>query len=96
MSDVLANVVSNEDIVRQVVAKVQLGEADAGMVYSSDAVAAPDLLKIDIPLELNILARYPIAPLVDAQEPGLAEEFMVFVLSSEGQAVLRRWGFGTP
>ena len=40
---VLANVVSNEDNVKQVVAKVQLGEADAGIVYISDSIAAPDL-----------------------------------------------------
>ena len=60
---VLANVVSNEDNVKQVVAKVQLGEADAGIVYTSDAVAAPDLKTIEIPAELNVIAEYPIAPL---------------------------------
>ena len=46
---VLANVVSNEDNVKQVVAKVQLGEADAGIVYTSDVVAATDLKTIEIP-----------------------------------------------
>jgi len=56
---VLANVVSNEDNVRQVVAKVQLGEADAGIVYTSDAVAAPELQTIEIPAELNMRVASP-------------------------------------
>lgn len=90
---VLANVVSYENDVKQVVAKVQLGEADAGIVYSSDSVAAPDLQKIDIPAENNVVARYPIAALAQSREPELAQAFIAYVLSSEGQAVLKRWGF---
>lgn len=90
---VFANVVSNEDNVRQVVAKVQLGEADAGIVYTSDAVAAPELLTIEIPAELNVIATYPIAPLVNAENADLAEAFIAYVLSSDGQAVLQKWGF---
>jgi molybdate transport system substrate-binding protein len=62
---VLANVVSNEDNVKQVVAKVQLGEADAGIVYTSDSIAAPDLKTFEIPSELNVIVKYPIAPLSD-------------------------------
>jgi len=90
---VLANVVSNEDNVKQVVAKVQLGEADAGIVYTSDAVAAPDLRTIEIPTELNVIAQYPIAPLVDSASSDLANTFVAYVLSAEGQAVLQKWGF---
>lgn len=90
---VLANVVSNEDNVRQVVAKVQLGEVDAGLVYTSDAVAAPDLKTIEIPAELNIIAKYPIAPLVRSANAGLATAFIQYVLSTDGQAVLQKWGF---
>ncbi|MGD8404894.1 MAG: molybdate ABC transporter substrate-binding protein [Anaerolineales bacterium] len=93
---VLVNVVSNESNVKQVVAKVQLGEADAGIVYASDAVAAPELPVIEIQPELNVLAEYPIAALKDAPQPELADEFVAFVLSPEGQAVLQKWGFSTP
>src|SRR5258706_8655210 len=91
---VLANVVSKEDNVKQVVAKVQLGEADAGIVYTSDAIAAPDLKTIEIPAELNVIAKYPIAPLTKSANAELAKAFTEYVLSSEGQAVLQKWGFG--
>ena len=90
---VLANVVSNEDNVKQVVAKVQLGEADAGIVYISDSIAAPDLKSIEIPADLNVIAKYPIAPLVKSENADLAAQFIEYVLSTEGQAVLAKWGF---
>lgn len=90
---VLANVVSNEDNVKQVVAKVQLGEADAGIVYTSDAIAAPDLKTLEIPADLNVIAKYPIAPLVKSENADLAAKFIEYVLSAEGQAVLAKWGF---
>jgi molybdate transport system substrate-binding protein len=93
---VLANVVSNEDNVRQVVAKIQLGEADAGIVYTSDAVAAPDLKTIEIPPELNVIAKYPIAALSKSANSDLAKAFIDYVLSPEGQAVLQKWGFTSP
>ena len=93
-AQVLANVVSNEADVKQVLAKVQLGEADAGnSVYASDAVAAPELPVIEIPTEWNVLAKYPIAVLKDAPQPKLADEFVAFVLSSAGQSILQKWGF---
>jgi molybdate transport system substrate-binding protein len=91
--NVLANVVSNEDNVRQVVAKVQLGEADAGIVYTSDAVAAPDLKTIEIPAELNVIAKYPIAPLAQSPNADLAKALIEYMLSPNGQAVLQKWGF---
>lgn len=92
----LANVVSNEDNVKQVAAKIQLGEADAGIVYTSDAVAAPDLATIEIPTELNVIAKYPIAPLVESANADLAEAFIAYALSDEGQAILQKWGFASP
>jgi molybdate transport system substrate-binding protein len=92
----LANVVSNENTVKQVVAKVQLGEADAGIVYASDAIAAPELPVIEIPPELNVLAEYPIAVLKNAPHPELADAFVAFVLSPQGQAILQKWGFSLP
>lgn len=93
---VLANVVSNEDNVKQVVAKIQLGEADAGIVYTSDAVAAPELKTIEIPAELNVIAKYPIAKLTQSTNSDLADAFIAYVLSPEGQAVLQKWGFAPP
>ena len=93
---VLANVVSNEDNVKQVVAKVQLGEGDAGIVYTSDAVAAPDLKTIEIPAELNVIAKYPVAPLTKSAHAELATAFVNYVLSPDGQAVLQKWGFAPP
>jgi molybdate transport system substrate-binding protein len=95
-TQVLANVVSNENSVRQVLAKVQLGEADAGIVYASDALAAPELPVIEIPPEWNVQAEYPIATLKNAAHPELAAEFIAFVLSSQGQAILQKWGFSPP
>jgi len=92
---VLANVVSYEENVRAVLSKVALDEADAGIVYSSDVTldAATQVGRIDIPDELNTLATYPIAPLKDAPQTALAEQFVAYVLSSEGQQVLVKYGF---
>lgn len=90
---VLANIASNEDNIRQAVTKIQLGEADAGIVYLSDAVAAPELLRITIPAEVNVIAEYPIAPLLESATPELAEVFIAYVLSPTGQAALEKWGF---
>jgi molybdate transport system substrate-binding protein len=95
-TQVLANVVSNEDNVKQVVAKVQLGEADAGIVYTSDAVAAPDLRTIEIPADLNVIAKYPIAPLAGSANSDLAAKFTAQVLSPAGQTILLKWGFSLP
>jgi molybdate transport system substrate-binding protein len=93
-SKVLANVVSNETDVKQVVTKVELGEADAGIVYTSDAVAAPDLGTIAIPEKYNVVASYPMAVTNSAREPALASDFMAYITSPAGQAVLLEWGFG--
>lgn len=90
---VLANVVSNEDNVKQVVAKVQLGEADAGIVYISDATATPELKSIEIPIDMNVIAEYPIAPITSTKNAVLAEKFIQYILSAEGQTILATWGF---
>ena len=93
VTKVLANVVSNETDVKQVVAKVQLGEADAGIVYISDSTAAPTLKTIEIPANLNVVAKYPIAPLTKSANSDLATKFITYVLSADGQATLKKWGF---
>ena len=90
---VLANVVSYETDVKQVVAKVQLGEADAGIVYITDAIAAPTLKTIIIPTNFNVIAKYPIVALTNAPQPELAAAFVAYVLSADGQATMKKWGF---
>jgi molybdate transport system substrate-binding protein len=90
---VLANIVSNEDNIRQAVTKVQLGEADASIVYVSDAVAAPELQRIEIPVDVNVIAEYPIAPVVGSVNTDMANDFIAYVLSPEGQTTLAKWGF---
>ncbi len=92
------NLVSQEDNVRRVAAKIALGEADAGTVYTSDVTPdiASQVVQIPIPDAQNVVATYPIAQLTDAPSPTLAKNFIDFVLSEEGQAILVRWGFGPP
>ncbi len=92
---VLANIVSEEDNVRQVAAKVALGEADAGVVYRSDVTPdiAPYVQMLPIPDVLNTIAAYPIAPLQASANPELAQAFIDQVLSEAGQETLVRWGF---
>lgn len=93
--EVLANVVSYEQNVKVVLAKVALGEADAGIVYTSDISGenAAQVGQLDIPDALNVLASYPIAPLVDSANPDVAAAFVAFVLSPEGQKILAEYGF---
>jgi molybdate transport system substrate-binding protein len=92
---VLSNVVSYEEDVKAVFSKVALGEADAGIVYSSDVVAdkAKAVRKIDIPNDLNTVATYPVAPLQDSPNRLMAQRFIDYVLSPEGQKVLVKYGF---
>jgi molybdate transport system substrate-binding protein len=90
---VAANVVSEEEDVRDVLAKVSLGEADAGVVYVSDAVAAGDqVLVVDIPDEVDVMATYPVALLAGGDE-ALGSAFVSYLLSEEGQTLLERYGF---
>ncbi|MDI3339834.1 MAG: molybdate ABC transporter substrate-binding protein [Sphaerobacter sp.] len=92
---VLGNVVSNEANVKQVVAKVQLGETDAGIVYATDVTPAlrDAVTVIEIPAEHNVVARYPIAVVTDARNPAAARAFIDAVTSAAGQAILARFGF---
>jgi len=90
-----ANVVSREPNVRQIVAKIQLGEGDAAVVYKSDVTptSAPELATFDIPDAYNTLATYPIAMVANAPMSDAATQFINLVLSPEGQGVLQRWNF---
>ncbi|MGH7594351.1 MAG: molybdate ABC transporter substrate-binding protein [Gemmatimonadales bacterium] len=92
----LRNIVSNEDNVKGVVAKVQLGEADAGIVYVSDVTpaVARAVIRLELPDEANVLANYPIAIVRRSANPVAARAFVGLVLSPTGQAVLSHQGFG--
>ena len=92
---VLRNLASEESDVKQVVAKVQLGEADAGVVYGTDVTpsVAPQLKMIDVPQQFNVIAEYPIATVKGAGNAAGARAFIEFVLAPAGQAILKKYGF---
>jgi molybdate transport system substrate-binding protein len=92
---VLANVVSNASNVGEVASAVQLGEADAGVVYVTDVTAtlAPDVTTIAIPDNVNQIATYPIAVTTNSGAKTVAQAFIDFVTSSEGQDILTSHGF---
>jgi molybdate transport system substrate-binding protein len=89
-----SHIASRELNVRQVLAKVSLGEADAGVVYRSDAAAAKGAVDtVDIPTTVNVVAEYAVAPVKTALQPALARQWCDLLLSTEGSAVLAKAGF---
>lgn len=83
--------------VRAVVSKVALGEADVGLVYRSDVVAAAGRIDgVPVPPVDNVEATYPIAVLDDAPNPAAAEAFVAFARSDAGRAILLDAGFEVP
>lgn len=88
---------SEEPDVRSVLSKVAAGEADAGLVYVTDARGAQGQVEqIDFPEAKDALNEYPIAALKDAPQAQLARAFVDFILSPEGQQALSSAGFGKP
>ena len=89
--------VSTEVDVKSVLARVTEGEADAGIVYTTDAVSAGDAVRtVRIPGTDQQTTTYPIATLDQSEQPDLAKAFVDLVLSSTGQQVLDQAGFGAP
>jgi len=86
-----ANIVSNEHSVRGVVAKLLLGEVDAGIVYSTD-LNTNDTLRA-LPTKLAVQAHYEVVLLRSSAHPQQAGEFVDFLLSGPGQSLLRHHGF---
>jgi molybdate transport system substrate-binding protein len=88
---------SLEENVKAVVTKVTLGEADAGIVYVTDVIAAGDDADgVDIPADLNVVAEYPIAVTTEAPDPAAAQAFIDFVVGEQGQQILASYGFLEP
>ncbi|MFZ1020183.1 MAG: molybdate ABC transporter substrate-binding protein [Halobacteriota archaeon] len=94
----MANVVSEEAMVNSVVAKVALGEADAGVVTKADVPAAyqSKVQVITVPNSVNVLAKYPIGVVSGSQNAQLAQSFINYVTSPDGQAILLKYGFLIP
>jgi molybdate transport system substrate-binding protein len=90
---VRANVVSEETSVRVVLAKVVLGEVDAGFVYATDARTSAKLRVIGLPESAGAIAEYPIGVVPGTAVPATARAFVDFVLGADGRAVLRKHGF---
>jgi len=83
--------------VKSVLTKVRMGEADAGVVYRTDVLAAGrDVEGVPIPEAENVTNEYLIASLADAVRPDAADAFVSFVLSDAGREVLDEAGFGAP
>jgi molybdate transport system substrate-binding protein len=92
---VLANVVSQEPDVKSVLSRIQLGEADAGMLYVSDVgtPAVKDTVKtLAIPDQFNVIADYPLAVVKGAPNQAGAKAFIQYVIGPAGQATLTKWG----
>lgn len=88
---------SLEPNVAAVLAKVTLGEADAGIVYVTDARAAGEnVATINIPTAVNVVNPYYIAAVEGSPQPELAEDWLALVSSQAGQRVLQAAGFGAP
>jgi molybdate transport system substrate-binding protein len=80
--------------VKATLAAVQTGDADAAIVYKTDAKSAGNTVtKVKIPASLNVIAVYPIAPIAASQNATLANAWISYVLSAEGQKTLAKFGF---
>lgn len=87
------SVVSEESNVRLVRTKVALGEADAAIVYRTDALSSDAVRAVPIPERFNVRAKYPIGVLKRALHPAEAGELVSFLRSPRGQTLLARHGF---
>ena len=92
---VMANIVSEETTVNRIVAKIALGEADAGFAFISDVSSemVGKFTRIAVPDEYNVLGKFPLAVLNQSKYPQDSLSFVDLVMSKEGQAILKKYGF---
>ena len=88
--------VSEEPAVTDVLGKVANGQADAGLVYRTDAAGSEDVDTIEFDESEEAINLYPIAPVKDAENAQLAQEFVDFILSDEARTVFDEAGFAAP
>ncbi|MFD7261917.1 molybdate ABC transporter substrate-binding protein [Streptomyces sp. NPDC059874] len=89
--------VSQEPNVRAVLSKVELGEADAGLVYKTDSAKSGDkVVAVDIPDDQNVVASYPVATLKGSKNSEAAAAFVAWLSTPEAQKVLQDAGFQKP
>jgi molybdate transport system substrate-binding protein len=91
-----ANVVSKEDNVKAVIAKIELGEGDAGIVYVTDAAASTKVATIDVPDGANVPASYAGVVVKVSSRQEAARAFLDWLAGAEGRAILGRFGFLPP
>jgi len=88
---------SFEENVRGIVTKVTLGEADAGIVYTTDVTAAGDRAEgVEIPPDLDLVAEYPMVVTKQAPNAAAGQAFVDFVIGEQGQKILASYGFTAP
>ncbi|MDA2966539.1 MAG: molybdate ABC transporter substrate-binding protein [Actinomycetota bacterium] len=88
---------SLESNVKGIMLKVASGEADAGIVYHSEVIAADDQVEgVEIPTEFNIVAEFPIGIIKNSANKKEAQRFIDYLLSPVGQSLLTQYGFQTP
>jgi molybdate transport system substrate-binding protein len=94
MAGVTVTPKSLETDVKSVVSKIELGEADAGIVYTTDVTAAGTKVQgVPIPDADNVIATYPIVAVKATTNSAAATAFIAYVVSSAGQAKLQSFGF---
>jgi molybdate transport system substrate-binding protein len=91
-----ANIVTKEDNVKAVVAKIELGEGDAGIVYVTDVAASTKVANVDVPDSANVLATYAGVVVKASENAAAAQAFLAWFAGPDGQAILAGFGFLPP
>jgi molybdate transport system substrate-binding protein len=90
------NIASREDNVSAIVAKVGMGQGDAGIVYVTDANGKPDVASIAVPPDANVIAMYAGTVIKSSANPSASNAFLTWLAGPDGQAVLSGFGFLPP